>query len=258
MFEEIQKSIDDGIEFYQLIDILPVLSKQYSLDRLSLYYNCKRADKDDVVYFDLDTEVDFTINGEVCSLDEVKIQDDDNFKFVPLNIGKSLAPKWVQEKIKECIIEVEMSEKAKRAYTYYEHRDQFIIVDSIKVNGINVTGILDRGDYELYFTADFDYDSFISEYQDCYTYEYQSSDDCYSEMEEDFDAIISAYKGEISVDFDYKLHNVIKNIMQEQNVSPNDISKMELVKDEYGNWKLCVLSGDKKLGEFFTKGVHNF
>ena len=75
-------------------------------------------------------------------------------------------------------------------------------------------------------------------------------------MAKDFEAIISAYKGKISVDCGYKLHNVIKNIVEEQNINPKDINKIEIVKDENGNWKLCVLSGDKNLGEFEATNIH--
>ena len=185
-----------------------------------------------------------------------EILENENFKFAHLNIGKSKAPKWVLDNIKECNIEIEISEKAEKAYSYYEHRDQFIIADSIKVNGVEVNGILDDCDKILYFTQEFNYEGFIDEYVCSYAWEYQSSDDCWDEMAKDFEAIISAYKGKISVDCGYKLHNVIKNIVEEQNINPKDINKIEIVKDENGNWKLCVLSGDKNLGEFEATNIH--
>jgi hypothetical protein len=252
--EEIQDFIDDIKSSSKIVHFLPYLSKEYSLDKLTYYFECVK-DEEDVSYFDAEKESLVTIGSETFSM-KCEILENENFKFAHLNIGKSKAPKWVLDNIKECNIEIEISEKAEKAYSYYEHRDQFIIADSIKVNGVEVNGILDDCDKILYFTQEFNYEGFIDEYVCSYAWEYQSSDDCWDEMAKDFEAIISAYKGKISVDCDYKLHNVIKNIVEEQNINPKDINKIEIVKDENGNWKLCVLSGDKNLGEFEATNIH--
>ena len=252
--EEIQDFIDDIKSSSKIVHFLPYLSKEYSLDKLTYYFECVK-DEEDVSYFDAEKESLVTIGSETFSM-KCEILENENFKFAHLNIGKSKAPKWVLDNIKECNIEIEISEKAEKAYSYYEHRDQFIIADSIKVNGVEVNGILDDCDKILYFTQEFNYEGFIDEYVCSYAWEYQSSDDCWDEMAKDFEAIISAYKGKISVDCDYKLHNVIKNIVEEQNINPKDINKIEIVKNENGNWKLCVLSGDKNLGEFEATNIH--
>ena len=252
--EEIQNFIDEVKSFSEISRFLPYLSKEYSLDKLTYYFECVK-DEEDVTYFDAEKEALVTIGSEAFSMN-CKILENESFKFAHLNIGKSKAPKWVLDNIKECDIKIETSEKAQKASSYYEHRDQFIIVDSIKVNGIKVDGILDTSEYILYFTSEFNYENFIENYAYAYAWEHQSSEDCYEEMEEDFDAIISAYKGEIIVDCNYKLHNVIKNIVEEQNVNPADINKIEIIKDKNGNWKLCVLSGDKNLGEFEATNIH--
>ncbi len=254
MFNEIQEFINHAESSSKIDRILYNLTKEYSLDKLTSYFECIK-DEENVMYFDADDEVTITIGSKtLCT--ECEIPNNGNFRFVHLNIGKSKAPKWVLDNIKECNIEIEISEKARKASSYCEHRDQFNIVDSIKVNGIDVDGILDTSEYILYFTSEFDYEHFISMYEDHYSYEYQSSYDCCDEMYEDFNAIVSAYKDEIVVDCDYKLHNVIKNIVEEQNINSKDINKIEIVKDENGNWKLCVLSGDKNLGEFEATNIH--
>lgn len=76
-------------------------------------------------------------------------------------------------------------------------------------------------------------------------------------MEKDFESIISAYKDNLSVNLDYKIHNAIKNIVDKQDISASDIDKIEIIKDIDGNWKLCVLSGDKTLGEYEAFHIHN-
>ncbi|MFX4155619.1 hypothetical protein ACOTWR_11710 [Aliarcobacter butzleri] len=253
--DEIQKFIDEDKSFFEIQKLLPYFSKEYSLEKLSIYYNCIKKEQN-VTYFDANKLVSIAVNSENTIINPIII-DNDNFKFVCLNIGKSKAPSWVLDRIKDCSIEIEISEKAEKAYSYYEHRDQFIIVDSIKVNGVEVDGILDDCDKNLYFTQDFNYSNFISEYCDSYTYEYQSYDDCQDEMEKDFESIISAYKDNLSVNLDYKIHNAIKNIVDKQDISASDIDKIEIIKDIDGNWKLCVLSGDKTLGEYEAFHIHN-
>ncbi|MCT7647530.1 hypothetical protein [Aliarcobacter butzleri] len=253
--DEIQKFIDENKSFFEIQKLLPFLSKEYSLEKLSIYYNCIKKEQN-VTYFDANKLVSIAVNSENTIINPIII-DNDNFKFVCLNIGKSKAPSWVLDRIKDCSIEIEISEKAEKAYSYYEHRDQFIIVDSIKVNGVEVDGILDDCDKNLYFTQDFNYSNFISEYCDSYTYEYQSYDDCQDEMEKDFESIISAYKDNLSVNLDYKIHNAIKNIVDKQDIAASDIDKIEIIKDIDGNWKLCVLSGDKTLGEYEAFHIHN-
>ena len=43
---------------------------------------------------------------------------------------------------------------------------------------------------------------------------------------------------------------LLKISLKSKILTLKDINKIEIVKDENGNWKLCVLSGDKNLGEF--------
>lgn len=69
-------------------------------------------------------------------------------------------------------------------------------------------------------------------------------------MYEDFEAIIAAYKGTISIDLDYKLEHVVKDTVHKKQIKREDISKIELIKDEDGNWKLSLLVGDENIGTF--------
>ena len=253
--EEIETFIKNTTKFTEVFKVLPYLNNSYNIDNLHEYYDC-RLENVDEKYFDADEEHDVVYDGiknENLSFDLVHECDESNiFKFINLKIGNSLAPKWVLERVQEkCVIEVSTSEKSQYANSFSEYRDEFKIVDSIKLNGHAITAVCNSFENNLiYFTKDFDYSNFSQKNRETYCWEHQSYEECEDEMYIDFEAILAAYNDSISIDLELKLEHAVKDVVHKKEILREDISKIEMIKDENGHWKLSILVGENIIETF--------
>lgn len=175
-----------------------------------------------------------------------------SFKFVNLKLGNSNAPKWVLDRVQDrCIFEVEISEKATYANKYNVYRDEFVIVDSIILNGKKISAVELNYNKTIYFTTEFDYSEFASNNCEKYCYDEQSYNEAQNEILEDFESIINVYKDNITIDMDYKFNHAIRNIVDAKSIKKEDISKFEIIKNENGKWMLSVYHKEEKLDETF-------
>ena len=62
----------------------------------------------------------------------------------------------------EVTVEVKTSDKSTHACKFWKYRDEFVIVDTLSINGIEIDSIMN--DREVFFVEDFDYDDFIDEF----------------------------------------------------------------------------------------------
>lgn len=251
---EIEAFIENTDKFSDIQKVLPYLNNSYNLDNLKDYYDCTLANVDEK-YFDTGEEMEVLFNGQPN--DEIffdlvnECDKSSNLKFIYLTIGKSLAPKWVLERLQDkCTFEISTSEKSVYANGFYEYRDSFKIVDSIKLNGQIITAVCSTNENDIYFTKDFDYSEFCENKRETYCWEHQSYEEAEDEMILDFEAILAAYKGTISIDLDYKLEHAVKDTVHQKDIKREDISKIEIIKDEDGNWNLSLLIGDENIGTF--------
>lgn len=247
MRDEIQNFINEYEHFHEIYKILSSLNGTYNLDSLNSYFDCKRSN-DDEIYFDNNNEVDVFLNGELdIDLNMYIVEEctnSENFKFINLTIGNSTAPQWVLNRIQEkCVFEIELSDQAEYANGFNTCRDNFKIVDSIKLNGSLITAIENDND-EYYFTSDFDYKKFANNKCEKYNYDEQSYYETEREINEDFESIIAVYNNKISIDMNFKLNHAIRNLIDTKQINRNDISKIEIIKDENENWKLSILVND--------------
>lgn len=66
----------------------------------------------------------------------------------------------------------------------------------------------------------------------------------------DFEVILASYNGRLSIDLDYKLEHAVKDTVHQKDIQREDISKIEIIKDENGQWKLSLLVGDENISTF--------
>ncbi|MGD9679268.1 MAG: hypothetical protein AB7V16_13080 [Vulcanibacillus sp.] len=252
---EIQSFINEHENFNAIEKVLTMLSGSYNLDKLSNYYECRRSDES-MKYFDNNKGVEVYINGVLDGDEYFSLLDEclesSSFKFVNLKLGNSNAPKWVLDRVQDrCIFEVEISEKATYANKYYVYRDDFVIVDSIILNGKKISAVESNYNETIYFTTEFDYSEFASKNCEKYCYDEQSYNEAQNEILEDFESIINVYKDNITIDMDYKFNHAIRNIVDAKSIKKEDISKFEIIKNENGKWMLSVYHKEVKLDETF-------
>ncbi len=251
---EIEAFIENTDKFSDIQKVLPYLNNSYNLDNLKDYYDCSLADVDEK-YFDNGEEMEVLFNGQPNAdiyFDLVNECDkSSNLKFIYLNIGKSLAPKWVLERLQDkCTFEISTSEKSEYANSFYEYRDSFKIVDSIKLNGQIITAVCCSDENTIYFTKEFDYSEFCGNKREAYCWDHQSYEEAENEMCSDFEVILATYNGSLSIDLDYKLEHAVKDTVHQKDIQREDISKIEIIKDENGQWKLSLLVGDENISTF--------
>lgn len=259
---EIQSFIDEYENFNAIEKVLKMLSGSYNLDKLSNYYECRRSDES-TKYFDSNKDIEVYFNGELDSDEYFSLLNEcyesSSFKFVNLKLGNSIAPKWVLERVENrCIFELEISEKATYANKYKVYRDDFVIVDSIKLNGRNISAVESNDNSTIYFTTEFDYSDFASNNCEKYCYDEQSYNEAQYEILEDFESIINVYKDNITIDMNYKFNHAIRSIIDAKSIKKSDVSKFEIIKDENGKWMLSVYHKDEKLdGAFEIFNIFN-
>lgn len=247
MRDEIQNFINEHKQFADIHKTLSYLHETYNLDSLNSYYECNRSN-DNEIYFDNNKEVEIYINNvleeDLCLAIVDECTNSIDFKFISLKIGSSTAPQWVINRVQEkCVFEIKNSEKSNYANGFNIYRDNFEIVDSIKLNGVDILA-LESNDDVIYFTKDFDFYSFASNNRERYNYDEESFNETEREINEDFESIIAVFNNRILIDMNFKLNHAIRNLIDIKQIDKNDISKIEIIKDENENWKLSILVND--------------
>lgn len=250
MRNEIQEFINEEEQFSIIQKTLSHLNETYNLDSLNNYYHCTRS-KEDEKYFDNSKEVEIYINNELeedlyLSIVE-ECANSKGFKFINLKLANSIAPQWVLNRVQnKCVFEIEKSDKSNYANGFNIYRENFEIVDSIKLNNVDILA-LNSSDDVIYFTKDFNFYSFSSNNRDRYNYDEESLNETEREINEDFESIIAVYNDKITIDMNFKLNHAIRNLIDTKQINKDDISKIEITKDENENWKLSIQVNNENL-----------